>query len=349
MFISYMHGSQWSSETAALAHQWASGHGFEVFLDLSTIPSGTLWRQSLLRAISECGFFVGVIDGDAAATEWVLAESAYAASLRMSIGKPRILLVVRNVQRIAQDQQNPFHVTYLDVFQLPTARCYGAGILSADHGMLTAEGFLHALEEVQPMCLLFGGGRQSQPAPHTPTPSRQAVYTSLSDDLQLTDRSWRTSVLLAMLLETEGRSLKGLNLLRNKSVEWIRSSSSEKKTIGLNTLRLLFKSHHLPYSQDLLDKVCDVFFSDTSLAVKLAALDFLGAMSTTPNPMTHVSNAETKRITRFRSELMKQMNASQHTYAAKGVHADIARESSGRTHEEALRNVISRVDSINVT
>lgn len=126
LFISYMRRSHWSLENAALAHQWTSEHGFEVFLDQSTIPSGALWRQSLLRAISECGFFVAVIDGDADATEWVLAESAYAALLRKSIGKPRILLVVRNLQKIAKDQQNPFHVIYRDVFQLPYALLWGS-------------------------------------------------------------------------------------------------------------------------------------------------------------------------------------------------------------------------------
>ncbi|MCK4792690.1 MAG: toll/interleukin-1 receptor domain-containing protein [Desulfobacteraceae bacterium] len=155
LFISYMRGSPWSSETAVLAHQWASKHGFEVFLDQSTIPSGALWRQSLLRAISECGFFVAVIDGDAAITEWVLAESAYAALLRKSIGKPRILLLIRNVKRIAKDQANPMHLIYLDVFQLPPSRCFGAGILPIeDDHQLMEERFLQAFQAVRPMCLL---------------------------------------------------------------------------------------------------------------------------------------------------------------------------------------------------
>ena len=156
LFISYMHASRWSSETAILAHQWASKHGLEVFLDQSTIPSGSLWRQSLLRAVSECGFFVAVIDGDVELTEWVLAESAYAALLRKSIGKPRILLVVRNIERIAKDRQNPIQLIYLDVFQLPPARCFGAAILPVDDDQqLTEERFLQALEAVRPMCLLL--------------------------------------------------------------------------------------------------------------------------------------------------------------------------------------------------
>ena len=154
LFISYMHGSKWSSETAALIHRSTSEHGLEVFLDRSTIPSGALWRKFLLRAISECGCFIAVLDGDAAATDWVLAESAYAALLRKSIGKPRILLVVWNAERIARDQQNPFRVIYNDVFYLPPELCDGAAILPADHGELTAEVILRAIEQVRPMGLL---------------------------------------------------------------------------------------------------------------------------------------------------------------------------------------------------
>ena len=167
-----------------------------------------------------------------------------------------------------------------------------------------------------------------------------------SGDIAFADRSWRTSVLLSKLLEAEGETPIDVNLLLDKGLDWMRSSSSEKKTVGLNTCRFLFKKQHLAYSQDLLDRVLDVFFSDASLAVKLAALDFLGAMGTTPNPLTRVSVAEAERIALFRSKLMKQMNASQHAYTAEGVHADMARESSGRTHEETLRAVIAGVDNI---
>ncbi len=153
LFISYMHSSQWSVETATLAHQWASEHGFEVFLDQSTIPSGALWRPYLLRAISECGIYVAVIDGDTDANEWVLAESTYATLLRKSIGKPRILLVVRNLQSIATNEKNVFRIIYLDIFQLPPAHCYGAAILSVDDDHLTEEKFFKTLEGISPMSL----------------------------------------------------------------------------------------------------------------------------------------------------------------------------------------------------
>lgn len=154
LFISYMHSSAWSSDTAALIHQWAIELGFDVFRDASSIPPGSLWRQLLLRALSECGWFIVVLDGDATLTEWVLAESAYAALLRKSIGKPRILLVVKNLKNIEEDEQNPFRAMYLDVFQLPPRLRYGAAVLSVDTGAVTKDHILRALEEVQPMSLL---------------------------------------------------------------------------------------------------------------------------------------------------------------------------------------------------
>jgi len=63
---------------------------------------------------------------------------AYAALLRKSIGKPRILLVVRNARRLSEDLQNPFHIIFRDVFQLPPEHCYGAAILMVDQDELTA-------------------------------------------------------------------------------------------------------------------------------------------------------------------------------------------------------------------
>jgi len=154
LFISYMHGSEWSSKTAALIQGWTTDHGFEVFLDQSSIPSGSLWRKSLLRAMSECGYFIAVLDGEAAATDWVLAESAYAGLLRKRIGKPRILLVARNAEGLAKLQRGPFGALYRDLFQLPPELCLGAGILCADHDELSEGLILRAMEQVPPMCLL---------------------------------------------------------------------------------------------------------------------------------------------------------------------------------------------------
>lgn len=154
VFISYMHGSEWSSATAALIHRWTTEHGFEVFLDQSSIPSGSLWRQYLLRTVSECGCFIAVLDGEAAVTDWVLAESAYAVLLRKRIGKPRILLIARNAKGLAELRQSALGILYLDLFQLPPELQFGAGILLAEEDGLSAERVLRAMEEIRPMCLL---------------------------------------------------------------------------------------------------------------------------------------------------------------------------------------------------
>jgi hypothetical protein len=346
LFISYMHGSEWSSTTATLVHKWATRHGYQVFLDRSTIPSGTLWRQYLLRSVSECGFFVSVLDGDAEATEWVLAEQAYAALLRKSIGKPRILLLIKNVKKIAQDPQNHFHINYRDLFEMPGARFYGAGILPAVESNLTEEQFIQALEEVLPMGLMVSGGKRSLQLAREQEPSMNATRKSTADDIQLMDRSWRASVLLAILLDHTGYDRDAFNFLSDKSFQWLRSGSTEKKAIGLNTLNYLFKSHQLTSSQNLTDEVLEAFITNASLVVKLSALDFLGTMNTTPNPLTRINLGDVNRLQEFRSRLISQMYASQSEYISKGVYTDILLETSGKTPWEAMRNVISKVDSI---
>lgn len=154
LFISYMHGSEWSRQTAALIRSWTTEHGFDVFLDRSSIPSGSRWREFLLRGVSESGWFIAVLDGDVAVTEWVLAESAYAALLRKSIGRPRILLVARDTDGLATLQRGPFGVVYMDLFQLPPDRCVGAGALSAEGGELSERLIMRAMERVRPICLL---------------------------------------------------------------------------------------------------------------------------------------------------------------------------------------------------
>lgn len=347
LFISYMHGSAWSSETADLIHRWTVERGLGVFLDRSSIPSGTLWRQSLLRFMSECGYFVAVLDGEAAATEWVLAESAYAATLRKSIGKPRILLVVRNAAGLSGLQRGPFGTLYRDLFELRSGSCPGAAILVAEQSELSPELILRAIEEVQPMCLLQGrephrsysrdvGDRSASPA----------RSDTVKGDIELADRSWRTSVLLFTLFEGDGSTRSGAELLARRSIDWLRSSSSARRTIALNTLRGLIKGQHLAvaHTQDLSSLALNVFISDASLPVKLAALDLLGSMKA-PNPVSRISVADKRDLSEFRSTLMSLMNASQRAYAADGVRTDAARELSGKTHREAMISVMSGVDS----
>ena len=81
--------------------------------------------------LSECGCFIAVLDAVPAVTEWVLAESAYAAMLRKSIGKPRILLIVRNAEELVTLRRGPSGTLFMDLFDLPPDLCDGGGILIA--------------------------------------------------------------------------------------------------------------------------------------------------------------------------------------------------------------------------
>jgi hypothetical protein len=345
LFISYMHGSKWSSETAALSHKWASDNGYRVFLDRSTIPSGTLWRKYLLQSISESVFFVAIIDGDADATEWVLAESAYAAILRKNIGKPRILLVIKNIQKITQDKQNPFHLNYLDLFDMPNEYLNGARILSTDNNVLFVESFLKALKEIRPMYLLNRSSKPSNILYHKPNASKviQAIHSP--NDLHTIDKAWKTSALIVMLLTSDKFSIDSLKFLIEKCNIWLNSGSAEKEVVSLYSLNFLYKSKQLQYNKDLSDKILNLLLNNKSIAVKLAALDFLSVTSNTQNLKTLISETVMNQIVEFR-EVIKQLKTSQNEYTAKGIYTDIQREIAGKTYEIALKNVIIKVDSI---
>ena len=330
--------------SAALSHKWASDNGYRVFLDRSSIPSGTLWRKYLLQAISECVFFVAIIDGSADYTEWVLAESAYAALLRKDIGKPRILLVVKNLQDITKNKQNPFHLNYLDLFNIPKEYCYGIGILSTDDNDLSAESFLQALKDIPPMSLLFSEREPSHIFNQKSTLSKDANTATLQNNIQLIDKAWKTSVLLIMLLTIDKSNSDSLSFLLDKCYNWLKSGNPGKNIVTLYTLNFLYKSNLLPNYKDLLDKVLNILLSNESIAVKLAALDFLSTTGNTQNLNVLLSKNITNQIAEFR-EFIKQKKASQNEYAAKGVYADIQREIAKETYEGALKNVIIKVES----
>lgn len=345
LFISYMHGSKWSSETAELTHKWANDSGYKVFLDRSTIPSGTLWRKYLLQSISECVFFIAIIDGDVDATEWVLAESAYAALLRKNIGKPRILLVVKNLQKITQNKQNPFYLNYLDVFNMPKEYCFGAGILSTDNNALSAESFLQALKDIRSMSLLFSERKPSHIFYQKSTPSKEANTATSPNNIRIIDKAWKTSVLLVVLLTSIRLNNNKQRFLLDKCYKWLESGSQEKNIVSLYTLNFLYKTNLLPNDKYLSDKVLNLLLANESIAVKLAASDFLFATGNSQILESVLSRTVTNQIAEFR-ELIKQKKASQNEYAAKGVYADIQRASTGKTKETALQNVIAKVDSI---
>jgi len=149
-----MHRSPWSIETADILEKQLQNLGFLVFLDRSSIPSGSHWRQYLLRSVSECTVFLAVLDHDAPASEWVLAENAYAAMLRKSIGKPKILLVLKSTQGIEKIQKGEFGSLYHDIFWIPPAMKFGAGILVKGNEAFSIKILQEALDEIRSMQII---------------------------------------------------------------------------------------------------------------------------------------------------------------------------------------------------
>jgi hypothetical protein len=169
------------------------------------------------------------------------------------------------------------------------------------------------------------------------------LFGDKPNEVQLADRSWRNSVLLMKLLEAEGTSHPAIKLLTNESFTLIRSDGIRKRVTGLNLLRFLFKAKHVEYNKPLLDEVLDIFFSTQSLAARLASLDMLGVMRTTPNPMEQLSAKETEALVSFRSKLMSSLNASQRQYSTEGVASDVAREVARCSPFDAIKSVVARV------
>ncbi len=150
VFISYMHRSDWSVRTASECHAHLTAAGHPVFFDRSTIEAGSLWRVHLMRGLSECGLFIAVLDGEAEVTSWVLSESAYAATLRKNLCKPRILLAVRDSAHLAR---SPFGRIYHDLFTLPEAHHPGIHLLEVPPEGLTSEAILATIQHIRPLCI----------------------------------------------------------------------------------------------------------------------------------------------------------------------------------------------------
>ncbi|MBN2684291.1 MAG: toll/interleukin-1 receptor domain-containing protein [Pontiellaceae bacterium] len=342
LFISYMHKTktQWSADSAEKVCEWAAAQGFEVFFDRSAIPPGSLWRQSLLRAVSECNIFVALLDGDVSATPWVLTESAYASLLRKSIGKPKTLLIINNPDQISTNRQNPFRRIYADVFECPPGQCFGASVLPVDETRaLTEARFMQGLDSVRPMSLLAGRNMRLQP--HASAGDAVAV-----DDFQLADRAWKSAVLLVSLTQVRGGNPSSVSLLESKCRGWLRSNNAEQRAIALNTLRFLAKGGLVAELGEAKKDAHYAFQTETSLAVRLAALDFLGAIGSSDNPLSMVSEFEQQQITDFRSRLISEMQLTQKDYAERGVQVEVKQLTVDEKVETVLRRQMEKVENL---
>ena len=169
-FISYMHKSMWASNLATeLEKQFdelnklfsiknsqkkSTANKYETFLDRSSIPPAGLWRRYLLRAISECTYFVAFLDDQYLDLEWVFAESAYAAMLRKNVAKPIILLVFKSQESMFKIKNSAYGDLYKDIFEIPENFQLGAGILIAENEKPLLGVVIQALEKIRPMQLL---------------------------------------------------------------------------------------------------------------------------------------------------------------------------------------------------
>lgn len=155
VFISNMHKSSWSKDSAESLFQLLEGK-YKVFLDRESINSGDLWRRYLLRNISECTFFVVILDDGYLDSQWVLAESIYAALLRKNVAKPRILLVFQNIESKDKIKNSPYGYLYKDIFEIPEHLQIGSGmvITFTDDKNVTAKKIINALDKIKPMQLL---------------------------------------------------------------------------------------------------------------------------------------------------------------------------------------------------
>lgn len=170
IFISYMHKSMWASNLATeLEKQFdelnklfsiknsqkkSTANKYETFRDRSSIPPAGLWRRYLLRAISECTYFVAFLDDQYLDLEWVFAESAYAAMLRKNVAKPIILLVFKSQESMFKIKNSAYGDLYKDIFEIPENFQLGAGILIAENEKPLLGVVIQALEKIRPMQLL---------------------------------------------------------------------------------------------------------------------------------------------------------------------------------------------------
>ncbi len=167
--------------------------------------------------------------------------------------------------------------------------------------------------------------------------------TQPDPELLVADRAFRDSVLLMKLLEATGTTPRSVDELVKASATWRRGVNHQLNATGLCLLRFLFKSMHVRYDKALHDEVIHFFVSANSQASRLSALDVLGAMATTPNPMQLLPTREQEQLLTFRAALLVELNTAQRAYTSAGVSADLARVLTGSSPAEAVTATIARL------
>ena len=155
--------------------------------------------------------------------------------------------------------------------------------MSIDKETLLKGQFLHALGEIRAMSLINSFKAPSNILNQKPFPLKKANTGPSSNNIQLMDRAWKKSVLLYVLLSSDGLNPDSLNYLIEKCFEWLKSGIAEKEVVSLYTLNFLYKCNQLPDNRDKSGEVLNLLLTSEFSAVKLAALDFLSVTGNTKN------------------------------------------------------------------
>jgi hypothetical protein len=162
-------------------------------------------------------------------------------------------------------------------------------------------------------------------------------------DLEIADQCWRTAFLLCRLLDADERSGSGVKLLADAAMNWIHAEKVETRIIGLNLLRFLLKAKLVKNSALQRENILQIFFLSKRSDVRLAALDLLGALGKSPNPVEELPSREVAELRKFSSRMLEALNASQYSYTVKGFRVDVERCMEGTTAYAAMQGIVEGV------
>ena len=172
--------------------------------------------------------------------------------------------------------------------------------------------------------------------------SDQAMLGQMQS-IEMMNSAWETALVLYNLM-LKAPKLKNIELLGQKSLEWIQSNSEKKKIIGFYLLKALIKAGLLSPSEDLFDEILQIQKRSASFPVQLAGAEFLRTI----RPDFQIRDSIGK-FTQFRDAVVQALRPSQLEYqnSAK-LNMLVSEIMSEKSPEEALSDEIAKVDEIDL-
>lgn len=124
---------------------------------------------------------------------------------------------------------------------------------------------------------------------------------------------------------------------------WIHADKVETRVIGLNLLRFLLKAEIVKSSALQRERILEIFFQNKRSDVRLAALDLLGALGKSTNPVEKIPSSEVAELREFSSRMLEALNASQYSYTTKGFRVDVERCMERTTAYAAMKEIVEGV------